>query len=318
MPFIVDDILLTYIVLPYGKRLLSKGQDQLFNWLDSLPGEGAAWLKATMSGRNNEFDALTDLGHYVTEHRGTANTLATAAYADASGVKDNIEFLTVVRDYFLTPAVEMVKELKHPAVVPGFLTGTDWLLPSTCAPYRPANRWRIWMSYSARTSLPKSCTLRRSSSGSNATCMKKRITGCLGSGLWQRMTNCRKLGTTPGELAATLDELACDEGTTAGGSADMMKDQRFVTAITRQRVVVRHADMMFGISPPSTTGDSERIPWATDSAGIQAMREGLERQLGDQKDEQDRWIKALMGWASGSPAPGVTDRVEQAGRPLLV
>jgi hypothetical protein len=89
-----------------------------------------------------------------------------------------------------------------------------------------------------------------------------------------------------------------------GRFADVLEHQPFVTAITRPRVVVRRAEMMWGIAPPSTTGKSDRIPWAKSSAGIQTMREELERQLGDQQDEQERWTQALTNWASGSPAAG--------------
>jgi hypothetical protein len=125
---------LTYIVLPYSKRLLGKGQDWLFNWVDSQFGEGRKKLKESMSSRNDKVEVLKDLGCYVLEHPGTADTLATAVYAaelsPASGppsVEGDKEFLMVVRDFFLTPVVEMVKVLERPAVVPGFLTGTDWL-----------------------------------------------------------------------------------------------------------------------------------------------------------------------------------------------
>jgi hypothetical protein len=306
--FVVDDILLTFIVLPYGKRLLGKGQDWLFEWLDSQLGEGFAWLKQRMSSRTDEVEILMDLGHYVKEHPGTADTLATAAYAAATGspgVKSDKEFLTVVHDFFLTPVVEMVKVLERPAVVPGFLTGTDWL---TAIDVRTVPRGEQLenMDVQQRTDLwgelhPAEIVLWRNRLMPNE--MKHWLPR-----IWlvRAMDDelARELSTTPGELSATLDALARDEDTTPGRFADVLQHQPFVTAITRQRVVVRRAQMIFGISPPSTTGESEKIPWAKSSAGIQTMREELERQLGDQQAEQERWIQALTNWAGGGPAAG--------------
>jgi hypothetical protein len=306
--FVVDDILLTYIVLPYGKRLLGKSQDWFFNWLDSQLGEAGATLKQRMSSRKDEVEVLQDLGHYVKEHPGTADTLATAAYAAATGpgsVKSDKEFLMVVRDFFLTPVVEMVKVLEHPAVVPGFLTGTDWL---TAIDVRtiPHDEQLENMDVQQRTDLwgdryPAEIVLwRRRLTQYEEKHWLPRI--WLVSAIDDEVA--RELGTTPGELSATLDEVARDEGTTPGRFADVLKNQPFVTAITRQNVVVRRAEMMFGISPPSTTGKSDKIPWAKSSAGIQTMRKGLERELGDQQDEQERWIQALTNWANGGPAAG--------------
>jgi hypothetical protein len=307
--FVVDDILLTYIVLPYGKRLLGKGQDWLFNWLDSQLGEEGVRLKQSMSGRNDEVEVLKDLGHYVKEHPGTADTLAKAAYAAATGspgVMGDTEFLMVVRDFFLTPVVEMVKVLERPAVAPGFLTGTDWLTAIDVRTVPRGERLEN-MDVEQRTvwgeTYPAEIVLWR----------RGRLTQSEKDHWLPRIwlvragddELARELDTTPGELSATLDELARDEDTTPGRFADVLEHQPFVTAITRQRVVVRRAQMMWGgIAPPSTTGQSDRISWAKSSAGIQTMREGLERQLGDQQVEQERWIQALTNWASGSPAAG--------------
>jgi hypothetical protein len=306
--YVVDDILLTYIVLPYGKRLLGKGQDWLFKWLDSQLGEAGATLRQRMARRNDQVEVLKDLGHYVKENRGTADTLATAAYAAATGpggVRSNEEFLMVVCDFFLTPVVEMVKVLEHPAVVPGFLTGTDWL---TVIDVRTVPRGEQLedLEVEQRTSMwgdppPAEIVLWRGRLTENE---KKhwlpRI--WLVSAIDDEVA--RELGSTPGERSATLNELARDEDTTPDEFAKRLKNQPFVTAITRQNVVVRRSQVWFGGLPPSTTGKSDKIPWAKSSAGIQTMRKELERQLGDQQDEQERWIKALTNWANGGPAPG--------------
>lgn len=117
--FIVDDILLTYIVLPYGSRLLNQGRDKLYDWLDSELGKEGKKLAKSMSKRNlSTKEVLEDLGHYVEEHRGAADTLATAAFAaeleiasKLPAVKGEEEFLEVISDFFFTPIFEMVKSL---------------------------------------------------------------------------------------------------------------------------------------------------------------------------------------------------------------
>ena len=78
--FVVDDIALTYIVLPYAKRLLGKGQNQLYDWLDDQGiklalRRGQHWWQHKPS----QVEVLTDLGHYVENHPGTAGTLTAAA-----------------------------------------------------------------------------------------------------------------------------------------------------------------------------------------------------------------------------------------------
>jgi len=303
--FVVDDILVAYVVLPYGHRLLTKGQDWLFNWLDSQLGEGATKLKQLMSGRHDEVEILKDLGHYVMANPGTAETLATAAYAAATAspeAKEDIEFLTVVRDYFLRPAIEMIKVLDRPVVLSGFLTGTDWL---TAIDLRTVPRDEVLenMDVRQRTDLygepyPAEIVLWKQRLPYEDKHWLPRI--------WLIKTVdeelARQLDTTPGDVPAALDELAHDEETTPAKFADALEHQPYVTAITRQRVIVRRAQMIWGISPPSTTDPSDKIPWAKSSAGIQTMRKELEKQLGDKQDEQERWRQALMNWASGWPA----------------
>jgi hypothetical protein len=306
--FVVDDILLTYVVLPYFGDLLVKGQVLAFDWLNSHLGEGFTELKKRMSSRSGNVEVLKDLGRYVKENPGTADTLATAAYAAAlktasgsPGVKGDEEFLMVVRDFFLTPVVEMVKVLERPAIVPGFLTGTDWL---TAIDVRtvPRGKQLVDMLVGSQgknlfTGEPDPAQIvlwRRKLPYDETKYWLPRI--WLVRAVDEELA--RELGTTPGELADTLDEFAQEEDTTPGRFADVLEHQPFVTAITRKRVAVRRAQMLFGISPPITTGESDWIPWAKSPAGIQTMRAELERQLGDQQDEQERWIQALTNWAA--------------------
>jgi hypothetical protein len=299
VPFIVDDILLTYIVMPYGQRLISKGQDQLFKWLDSkLDKEGKKFANSLRKRKLSDDQVLEEVGQYVEKHRGTADTLASAAYVGAlettSGLpvaKREEEFLRVVRDFFLTPVIEMVKALEHPAVVPGFLTGTDCLtvidvrtVPSDAKLQETRifprdesedevhpSRIEVWtfpLLFGAQWR-PRIWLVRP---------MDKELAD--------------KLKTTPGQLASALKKLADDDYVTAREFAETLKDQPFVTSITRRHVIVQHVVWQPG-SSPRVTGKSDRIPWAESPDGAEGMLAALEAQLGDKQDAQDRWREAL-------------------------
>jgi hypothetical protein len=301
--FVVDDILLTYIVLPYGRRLLGKGQDQLFNWLDSKLGREGRRLKRSMSSRNNEVDVLKDLGQYVKEHPETAETLATAAFeaeletaSALPAVRGDEEVLRVVREFFLTPIFEMVKSLEHPAVVPGFLTGTDWLtaidvrVPSgdELEKARIFERFEV-NRYPRSEVFPARIELWTSPGIVGVKHWRPRI--WLVTPMDEELA--RELNTTPDKLADALNELACDSYGTAQQFAEALERQRFVTEITRHHVIVRRAEWQWSNSPDAK-GESVRIPWAEFPAGVMTMRAALVRQLGDRQEEQERWIQRLM------------------------
>jgi hypothetical protein len=306
--FVVDDILLSCIVLPYSKRLLGKGQDQLFDWLDNVLGEAGKKLNKIMSSRNNEVDVLKDLGQYVIEHPKTADTLARAASAaelntafGLLGARGDEEVLKAVRDYFLTPVIEMVKVLERPVILHGFLTGTDQL---TAIDVRTIPRGeqlenmdiRQRENFLTREPYPTEIVLWRRGRQTFAEQNHWLPRIWLVRAMDEELVG--KLRTTPGELAAKLDKLARDDDTTPQRFCDLLENQPFVTAITRRRVVVDRAQMMFGVSPPSTRERTERIPWAEDPAGIHTMRAELEGQLEGQQDEQERWLQALTNWAA--------------------
>jgi hypothetical protein len=300
MPFIVDDILLTYIVLPYGQRLLSKGQDQLFSWLDDkFDREGKKFLKSLSKRKLSDAEVLEEVGNYVEKHRGTADTLASAAYVGALKTASTLpaaqreeEFLKVVNDFFLTPIVEMVKALEHPAVVPGFLTGTDCLTVidvRTVPSGEELETARIFPRFETESKVdPARIELWTDQKYFGQARWRPRI--------WlvrpEDKELADELNTTPGELADALDELARDPYGTAKQLAEALKHQPFVTDITRHHVIVQHAEWWSG-SSPSVTGESDRIPWAESPDGAKAMLAALEAQLGDQEDEEERWRDAL-------------------------
>jgi hypothetical protein len=283
--FVVDDVVFTYFVLPYAKRLLGKGQDQFYDWLDAQGIKLARRGWRVWRHKPSQVEVLTDLGHYVEKHPGTAGTLTAAAIA---GPVTDEEFLRTIRD-FLTRIFEMVQELGHPAVLPGFLTGTNYLAiidvrtPHGTQLEMPEMPWmggpdepeiKLWNPLPPAGVLPH--------------WMPR---------LWLVSTADGELArdpdTTLGQLAAALAKFASDPETTPVQLAAKLEDQSFVTGITRHHVVVKHARMPLERLTPVTAGESSRIPWAESPDGVKDMLEALTSQLGERKKHEELWRQAL-------------------------
>ena len=277
--FVVDDILLTYFVLPYANRLLDQGRNKLYDWLDE---QGVKlWGRGLRSRRN----LLKALGHYVEKHPGTAAPLAAEVlFTELPTILDSV-------DNFLTRIFKMVQELGHPAVLPGFLTGTDYL---TVIDVRTPPGTQLEM-----PSLP-------SLTGSNDP--EIRLWSPLPPAgvaprwmprLWLVSKTEGELARDPdtalGQLAAALKEFASKPDTTPGQLAAKLEDQLFVTGVTSHDVVVRHAQMPLENLTPVTSGESRRIAWAESPDGVKDMLEALTRQLGERKKHEELWRRALTG-----------------------
>ena len=307
MPFVVDDILLTYIVLPYGRRLLNENREQFYNWLDGQLGKaGKKFVKSLRKDKRPDNAVLEAVGNYVVQNHGTAYTLAPAAFAAQletaialPAIKGDEQFLTAFRDSFLTPVFEMVKSLAHPAVVPGFLTGADWLtaidvrVPSGEELEKVRVFPRIEKTYPKSEVIPARIQVWTAPGPLGVTHWRPRIW------LVRPMDGelARELNTTPGELADALNKRASDEYGTSQQFAEALEHQAFVTEITRHHVIVQRARWV-SFNSPYLEGESSRIPWAESTAGAVAMLTALARQLGDQQQENERWIQAVKNWAS--------------------
>ncbi|HEU5352938.1 MAG TPA: hypothetical protein VFU65_00665 [Actinocrinis sp.] len=84
--FVVDNNLLTQIVLPFGRRLLDQGRDALYAWINQRRQEGRAPLPEAQQARCAE---LNDLGRFAENHPGTAGRLASAVIIEV-GAADNL------------------------------------------------------------------------------------------------------------------------------------------------------------------------------------------------------------------------------------
>lgn len=285
--FVVDDILLTYFVLPYAKRLLAKGQNQLYDWLD---GQGVKLARRGLrlwQHRPTDIEVLTDLGHYADEHPGTADTLFTGVLttelqtaALLPAPEADKEVLRIVSD-FLTHVFKMVEALGWPAVLPGFLTGTDYL--AVIDVRTPPGR-QLEMPSVGGQDVP-AITL-WSPPGPIFT---------PDSVHW--MPRLWLISTTDEELAAALKAFASDRDKTPTSAelAATLKDQSFVTGITRRNVLVRHVEMVVAGSPPiaAPTGEITQIPWAESPDGVKAMLKELTSQLGERQQQDLLWKRAI-------------------------
>ena len=289
--FVVDDVLLTYLVLPYGARLLDHGRDRLYDWLDSELGKGGRKLAKRIAKRElGDAEALKELGHYVEEHHGAADKLAAAALsAELEAARalpvgqGDEEFLRVVRDYFLTPVVEMVQALGRPVILPGFVTGTDWLTAIDVRTVPPGEKLEQLNIYSQAGKNPARINLWLGQ-------------GPVGRQYW--LPRIWLVTAADEKLAATLRELAADPHTTPQRFAQALEHQPFVTGITRGDVIVGHARMPLDFTPV-TTGKTRLIPWAGSPAGIKTLRAELAKQLGDQQRQVAIWIRALKELGAG-------------------
>jgi hypothetical protein len=193
----------------------------------------------------------------------------------------------------------MVKALEHPAVVPGFLTGTDWLTAidvRTLPSGEELEKVHIFpriekVEYSKSEVIPARIEVWTAPGILAVNHWRPRIW------LIRPMDEelARELNTTPGKLANALDQRACDPYATAQHFAEALERQAFVTDITRHDVIVRQSVWQWH-SSPDTKGEPSRIPWAESPAGAKAMRTTLAKQLGDQQQKDLLWSQALKNY----------------------
>jgi len=281
--FIVDDILLAEIVLPYARRLLGKGQDQLYDWLDKQGVKLARRGWRLWRHKPSDVEVLKDLGYYAEKHPGAAGIMATAAIttglqpAAALPAPEADERVLRALCNFLTGIFEMVQALGHPAVLPGFLTGTDDL---AVIDVRTPPGVQLEMPVISGQDSPEITLWRPLGPAGTSSHWLPR--------LWvlARATDADR---------RTYEDIACDLDTTPQQLAEALKDQPFVTGITRRHVLVQHAQIVLPKIPPVTKGESSRIPWAQSPAGVRAMLAALTSQLGERQDEDRRWLEGLEG-----------------------
>ena len=234
---------------------------------------------------------MTDLGHYVENHPGTADALTAAAI---TGPLTDEEFMRTICD-FLTRIFEMVQTLGHPAVLPGFLTGTDYLavidvrtppgkqleMPST-----DGQEITLWTP-PAPSFMPVHWMPR----------------------LWLVRATDEELASDPDKPGKLADALQTgDPDTTSVQLAEALERQPLVTGITRRHVIVQHVQMPLADLPPAPIGESSRIPWAESPDGIKAMLAALTNQLGQRQQQDLLWIRAL---AQPQPEPKPQPEPEQ-------
>ena len=280
--FVIDDILFTYIVLPYLTRLLNQSRDQLYDWLDK---QGVKLAKSVFQPGRTDLEVLNDVGYYVQENSKMARTLARAAvtteFQDADklpAAQSDEAVLKVVYDV-LTGSFEMVQKLGHPVVLPGFLTGTDDLVVIDVRTVPPDRQLKMPRFFGYNSPAIQVIQDPPPPLAVNWTAR-----------LW--------LVRAPTDAdRRRCEELVGDGVPTAPQLAEELEDQLLVTRITRDHVVGKHARQVVDGLPPVLQNPSSQIPWAQTPDGVKAMLAALTtklaNELGEQQQKNELWIQAL-------------------------
>lgn len=118
--FVVDDLLVSFVLFPFLRGLRDQGFDQVYSWL----GEQGVKLKTRhrYGTKMSKAEQLDQLKNRVAKDPDLARSLTQAAFASAGAASDDTAFLTTVNGFF-EAVFQAILTLRHPAVLEGFLTG---------------------------------------------------------------------------------------------------------------------------------------------------------------------------------------------------
>ena len=130
MPFIVDDILITWLIVPFAARLRDRYLDQLANVADKglqklLHGVDEA-LQAPPEAQQHLLESATSaLADDVEESPAAeAQLITVATQSIVAAIDDEEQFLEAMAD-FLAFVFHMIEKDRRPVVLSGFLSGAD-------------------------------------------------------------------------------------------------------------------------------------------------------------------------------------------------
>ncbi len=280
--FVVDDILIAKFVLPFAQGLGEHTLDGIYDWLDDQGvrlGRGLFYrLTKRRRGAGNVDELVTELGDYVAKHPDAASRLTAAALTDAGQVaKTDEEFLGVLRS-FLMAVFELVKTLNRPAVLPGFVTGTEHLAVIDVRTRNAGEEFATPAIHPARNDDARIVLANRGVPHGQPTPLPR---------IW--------LVSATGEEGPEIDRVAAASARYLDWPddfVDSMKGQWLATDITRREVWVQQPQItpvgMFVTKP----GKVDAFNWSESPAGVIAMHKALVDAVGE-KVEQDRaWIDA--------------------------
>jgi hypothetical protein len=130
MPFVVDDILIGWLIVPLAMRLRDRLLDQIADVADEnlrklLRRLVLATEESQPQAREESVQvAAMELASYVEKNRDAAAELAALAIADVAENAAGNERLEGLYN-FINYMFRMVEYLKRPVVLPGFFTGSD-------------------------------------------------------------------------------------------------------------------------------------------------------------------------------------------------
>lgn len=277
--FVVDDILIAKVVLPFIQGLGEHTLDDFYGWLDDQGVRlGGRLFRRRKRRRGGAEGLVRDLREYVDKHPDEAARLTAAAIKDAA-VRTDAEFLGVLLS-FLVAVFEIVKTLNRPAVLPGFLTGTEHLAVIDVRTRNAGEELANPAVVSPQSGDPRIVLAGRNVPPLQAPPLLPRI--------W--------LVTATDEERLALEQRAVSSARYLGQFDDFMnymKGRWLVTDITRREVWVQEPLITeFGIWVPAG-GRVDKYKWAESPEGVIAMRDALVAAAGEQVASDKVWLDAF-------------------------
>jgi hypothetical protein len=289
---VVDDILIANFVLPFARGLGEHTLNGVYDWLDDQGVRlGRRLLRRLTKGRMGTGDVehlVSDLGAYVEQHPEAASRLTAAALRDAGALaKTDKEFLDVLLS-FLMAVFELVKKLDQPAVLPGFLTGTEHLAVIDVRTRNAGEEFAKPAIYSPQNDVPRIVLANRIMLYSLAENPLPRI--------WL-------VPAAPGERRKFEQHAKASKQCLSWPDdfVNSMKGQLLVTDITRREVWVQQPQIApTGLFAPKG-GTTHAFKWAESPAGVIEMHNVLVAAVEVKDAEKEVWVRAWTKALSERP-----------------
>ncbi len=287
---VVDDILISTVVMPFLRGWGQHALDDVYGWLDDqgvrLGGRVRRRLKKKVGLSDQDPAKLVSrLGKYVEKHPGTPAKLTVAVLGTADARDTDDELLEVVVT-FLVAVFRLVKELGRPAVLPGFLTGPQGLAV-------------IDVRTRARDEDFQAPTVNSYRDPPRITLVQREVPPVGGQPLVPRtwLVN-DSAGTREEAERLAAGATVYIAGTGFDSFMLAMNDQLAVAAIERNRVFLRPAGPVPGNGLVASSLDEHEIPWAESPEAVTAMYQSLvgqvESKVAQEKEWREKWLRALL------------------------
>jgi hypothetical protein len=302
--FLVDDLLIGSFVLPVVRGLGERTVDAAYGWLGDQGvqlGRGLFWrlTKRRPGGESAERERLVrNLGVYVEQHPDAAPRLTAAAIKDAAaGATTDEEFLGVLLR-FLTTVFELVDTLNRPAVLPGFLTGTEHLAVIDVRASNSSEERAMPTIASHQNDAPRLVFATRGLPYGDRSVLPR---------IWLvRATEEARRALEQGAASAAHYFDRHD------AFSSSLQGQWLVTGIARRKVWVHQPDITHvGLFVKEASRD-QAWDWSESPDGVIAMHRALVAAVREQVAKDNAWVDAWSQALRDGQAPGDSTRASQA------